>query len=270
MEEQDPDQPFVSPRRQRWRREMYTLVIVSLLGAVVAGFLLASSIWEWKRKVAPPSAPAAASVGMTADQACGLQKTFDAIKQDLFDRAAEKHGGDGPAFQRVANFSLLQVQDPFVRQFDQQSQRIDCSGTAVLELPPQITAASGVGTLTAPIDYFIQPGANGGPAVLSLGNVDVITVPLSTIALTSATMTMPSPPPTSNAQAANQAGAEQDLNSEMNAGNASGPPAVENEIEPLPSGEEPGSQLNHSEGEHTPPVSREEPDTPTQSDAPSS
>lgn len=179
IEPEPTQEPPLTPRRRR--KQITTLMIVALLGAVAAGLLLASTVWQWKWEKSPPSTPPQSMAAADPAKACTLQSAFDAIKAELFRRAAALRGRDQDAYTRIADFSLLRVDSPSVAGVDQQQQRVDCSGTATLELPPQITIASGGSMLTSPITYSVQLGPGGSGNVIAIGNADAIIDPLATI-----------------------------------------------------------------------------------------
>jgi hypothetical protein len=176
------EEPPAGPKELVRRKQLYTLMIVALLGAVAAGILLASSVWQWKWDTpgSPPPDSAAAQVDPTT--ACTLQSTADAIKAELFRRAAQARKGDVGAYKRIADFSLFRIDSPSATQENQQARTVDCSGTGDLELPPEITAAAGGNMIQGPIDFTVQLDSTGKAAGVRVGNADSIVGPLSTIA----------------------------------------------------------------------------------------
>jgi len=178
LEEEQPK----TPQERRRQRQIYILLIIAFLGAVAAGLLLASSVWTgWK---APEESSSAASVDAAAvnpEKTCATQATYDGIKKELFRRAGQTRGGDPGPLMRIADFSLLRVEGPYLRGFDDQTKRTACSGAAVLQLPPQVTTAEGMGTLSSNMDYDVQPAADGTGNVVTIGNADSIIVPLATL-----------------------------------------------------------------------------------------
>ena len=59
---------------------------------------------------------------------------------------------------------------------------VNCSGSLSLDLPPGVAAVGGRRTLTADIDYTVQPAADGSGDVVLLRNADAIIAPLATLA----------------------------------------------------------------------------------------
>jgi hypothetical protein len=111
-----------------------------------------------------------------------LQSTLDAIKTELFRRAAQSRGRDSDAYTRIASFSLLRIDAPSVVRQDDQRHVVDCTGNADLELPPQITLAAGGTMVSGPIDYSVQLDASGNPTGVVVGDAGFIVGPLATIA----------------------------------------------------------------------------------------
>ena len=175
------EEPPADPRERLRRKQVYALMIVALLGAVAAGVLLASSVWQWKwdTKASPEIQTAAGQADPT--KTCVLQSTVDAIKAELFRRAAQSRGRDLDAYTRIAGFSLLRIDAPSVLREDDKRRVVDCTGTADLELPPQITLAAEGTMLSGPIDYSVQLDASGNPVGVVVGDAGFIVDPLATI-----------------------------------------------------------------------------------------
>ncbi|MGI8706247.1 MAG: lysozyme inhibitor LprI family protein [Sphingomicrobium sp.] len=186
----EDEEVIVEERKQRswW-------LIVALVAAVAAGVLLASTVWEnrWSEN----------SVGneLIETQApdlqawCAAQATYDAIRRELFRRAAQVRGSDQQAYTRLADFALLRVSGPVARDVDGQLQSVTCSGTANLDLPPGVAASGGRRSLSGDLDYMVQPAADGTGNVVRLGNADSIVIPLATLSRRGAPQTAPLVPP---------------------------------------------------------------------------
>ena len=173
----------IESRRLKAGGQRRTWLIIAIVAAVAAGILLASSVWTgaWKsEEKAEPRAQIDERV-LAPEKQCALQSTYDSIKRALFARAARARGSDEAAFAKLSDFSLLRVESPVLRGVDEDLQRISCNGVAVLQLPPGVRVADGGSTLSAPLDYAVQPAADGTGNVVMLGNADAITTPLATI-----------------------------------------------------------------------------------------
>lgn len=186
----DADAPAGRPQGiNRW-------VIVALIAAVLAGILLASSVWTGGAKT-EGSGNAVAQKTPDLEKLCASQATYDAIRGELFRRAAQVRGSDEQGYKRLSDFALLRMNGPVARGIDDQLKSVSCTGTAVLSLPPNVEVAGGRRTLSGDVDYMIQPAADGTGNVVRLGNADSIVVPLATLARINAPQSAPlTPAPT--------------------------------------------------------------------------
>lgn len=175
------EEPPLGPRDRLRRKQIYALMVVALLGAVAAGVLLASSVWQWKWNTHGAQQTKMTVVQTDPTKRCVLQTAVDAIKSELFRRAAQTRGRDPNAYARIAGFSLLRIDAPSVVREDGQHHVVDCTGTANLELPPQISLAAGGTMISGPIDYSVQFDPSGNPTGVVVGDAGFITGPLATI-----------------------------------------------------------------------------------------
>ncbi len=167
------------------RRRVNLWMIAGLVAAVAVGLLLASTVWTGQNRNEVENAPVAQiTKQQPADMQkwCASQATYDAMKRELFRRAAEVRGSDEQTYARLADFALLRVSGPIVRGIDDQLHSVSCSGTAALSLPPGVEVSGGRRSLSGDVDYMIQPAADGTGNVVRLGNADSIVVPLATLA----------------------------------------------------------------------------------------
>lgn len=181
------------------RKRINPWLLVALVGAVLAGLLLASSVWDDRFKGDEnATGNEVAANGKTPDleQLCASQTTYDALRKELFRRAAQVRGSDDQAYTRLEDFSLLRMNSPVARGVDDQLRSVTCSGTAILELPPGVEVAGGRRSLSGDVEYIIQPAADGTGNVIRLGNADSIVVPLATLSRSHAPENAPLVPPT--------------------------------------------------------------------------
>ena len=192
-EREHPTSTTTNIRKDRERRTWW---IVAIVAAIIAGLLLASSVWSGAWKTEGEEKRADVDERLVApEKQCGLQSTYDSIKRELFRRAAQARGSDQAAFAKLGDFSLLRMESPILRGVDEDLSRISCNGTAVLQLPPGVRVADGGSTLSASLDYAVQPSADGNGNVVLLGNADAIVVPLATIQRSGAPQAEPLLPP---------------------------------------------------------------------------
>jgi hypothetical protein len=116
------------------------------------------------------------------EKRCASQQTYDLIKRELFRRAAELRGTDKAAFDRLASYSVVRMDAPMLKSHDEDVGTINCTGSLALDLPPGVAVVGGRRTLTADINYAIQPAADGSGDVLTLSSADGIIMPLATLA----------------------------------------------------------------------------------------
>jgi len=190
----DQEQPVREPSPQdpkRWNRWL----IVALIAAVGAGILLASSVWtnRWTGE-SEPGNEVAESRTPDLRQWCAAQSTYDLIRRELFRRAAQVRGSDQQAYGRLADYALLRVNGPVVREIDEDLQSVTCSGNAVLDLPPGVSVAGGRRSLSSDIDYAVQPAADGTGNVVRVGSADGIVVPLATLSRVPGAQVAPATP----------------------------------------------------------------------------
>lgn len=186
--------PPETPEQKARQRRLW--LIIAFVAAIAAGVLLASSVWTIGSKTEDKEERAEVDERMLVpEKQCALQSTYDGIKRALFARAARARGGDEAAFAKLSDFSLLRIQSPVLRGVDEDLNRINCNGVAVLQLPPGVRVSDGGSTLSSPLDYAVQPSADGTGNVVMLGNADAITTPLATIQRSGAAQGDPLVPP---------------------------------------------------------------------------
>lgn len=198
-------EPVVEPTTEE-RKRRYRWLIVALVAAVAAGVLLASTVWE-NRWSDEDNAVGNGLLGATAPDPqtwCAAQGTYDAIRRELFRRAAQVRGSDQQAYTRLSDFALLRVSGPVAQDVNGEVQSVTCSGTAYLDLPPGVAVAGGRRSLSGDLEYMVQPAADGTGNVVRLGNADSIVVPLATLARRGAPQSAPLVPPNLEDQAIEQ------------------------------------------------------------------
>ena len=190
--DEDPIDEEEAPER---RRRVW--LIVGMVAAVLAGLLLASSVWvdRWTGSDQVPANAIAEAAAPDPEAWCAAQSTYDAIRSELFRRAAQVRGSDEQAYTRLADFALLRMSGPVVRGIDDELESVTCSATAFVDLPPGVRTSTGQRSLSGDLEYMVQPAADGTGNVVRLGNADSIVVPLATLSRTAAPATAPLVPP---------------------------------------------------------------------------
>lgn len=115
---------------------------------------------------------------------CSSQRTYDLIKRELFRQAARLRGSDQAAFDRVSAHAAVRMERPVLRSEDDALNAVGCSGLLVLDLPPGVAVVGGRRSLSAEINYLVQPAVDGSGDVVMLDGADPIIIPLATLART--------------------------------------------------------------------------------------
>lgn len=115
---------------------------------------------------------------------CGTQRTYDLVKRELFRRAGQERGSDQAAFDRLSAYATVRVEAPVLKRQDEELGTQVCSGRVSIDLPPGVAVVGGRRTLTADVDYALQPAADRSGDVVTLSGAEPIIVPLATLART--------------------------------------------------------------------------------------
>jgi hypothetical protein len=113
---------------------------------------------------------------------CASSSTYNLIKRELFRRAAQLRGSDQAAYDKLAAYAVVRMENPVMESQDASSGAVNCSGSLSLDLPPGVAIVGGRRTLSSEIDYSLGPAADGSGTVVLLRNADAIVTPLATLA----------------------------------------------------------------------------------------
>ena len=116
------------------------------------------------------------------EKRCASKATYDLIKRELFRRAAQVRGSDQSAFDQLSAHAVVRMENPVMESEDESTGAVNCSGSLSIDLPPGVAVVGGRRSLTADVDYSVQPAADGSGAVILLRNADAIVTPLATLA----------------------------------------------------------------------------------------
>lgn len=127
--------------------------------------------------------PQLTSTGAAAspEKRCASQATYDLIKRDLFRRAAQMRGSDQAAYDKLAAYASIRMENPVLETENEETGAVSCSGSLSLDLPPGVAVVGGRRTLTADVDYTVQPAADGSGPVVLLQKAEPIVTPLATL-----------------------------------------------------------------------------------------
>ena len=126
------------------------------------------------------------------EKRCASQRTYDRIKSEIFRQAAQVRKSDSGAFDKLASYASVRVESPLLRAHDAELGTVRCTGRLSIDLPPGVAVVGGRRSLSADVDYVLQPAADGSGDVVMLEGADPIIVPLATLARTGETA--PTPP----------------------------------------------------------------------------
>jgi hypothetical protein len=136
-----------------------------------------------------------------AEKRCASQATYELIKRELFRRAAQLRGSDQAAYDKLAAYGVVRMENPVLESETKDSGAVNCSGSLSLDLPPGVAAVGGRRSLMSDVDYTVQPAADGSGMVILLRNADAIIAPLATLARVGQPARQPIAPGDSNAVA---------------------------------------------------------------------
>ena len=135
--------------------------------------------------VTAASAPGSGQSANDPARRCASQRTYDLVGRELFRQAAARRGSDAATFERLATYAAVRVSAPLVRRQDEGLDTTVCSGTVTIDLPPGVQVTGGRRSLSATVDYALQPAADGTGDVVTLSGAESIVVLLATLTRTS-------------------------------------------------------------------------------------
>jgi len=176
--------PETGPRdaapTRRWSPAVLALIGAGLLILLLIG--LAAWRGSGDQDRLGDNQNASATRAEDPEKRCASQRTYDLIKRDLFRRAAALRGSDQAAFDKLSAYSVVRMEAPVLKSDDEDVGSVSCTGALTLDLPPGVAVVGGRRSLTADVDYSLQPAADGSGDVLTLSSADSIVTPLATLA----------------------------------------------------------------------------------------
>ena len=160
-----------------------TVIAAAVLGLLIIGIVAAILIGNRSSDDDRlTDSDTAAASQQDPEQRCSGTQTYDRIKRELFDRAADLRGSDKAALQKVASYSALRMEAPVLREENEKIGSVSCTATAYLDLPPGLAVVGGRRSLNGELGYTVQPAADGSGDVVTLTSADSIVTPLATLA----------------------------------------------------------------------------------------
>jgi hypothetical protein len=103
------------------------------------------------------------------EQLCGAELTYSTIKDIVFDKAVEAYGETPGPLNSLRKAVRLRMEVPAMTKIDREIRRVDCSGRAVIDLPPGVQEQfGGKRSISAEVEYSVQPAADGSGSVVSV------------------------------------------------------------------------------------------------------
>lgn len=157
-----------------------TPVIFALLGGVA---ILLGLLWYFSTDRNPDQDklinPQIHGEQSKPSELCTASDVYLIIKRQLFARAAQAKGTDQAAFDKLAGAAVLRMDNAVMESDEAATSAVSCSGSLSLDLPPGVTVFGGRRTLTADVDYSVQPGQGG--LVVEVRNAETIVTALATL-----------------------------------------------------------------------------------------
>ena len=125
-------------------------------------------------------------------RACASQHIYDAIKTELFSRAAAIRGEDREAYAQIAQSAFARMENATAEGEPESSGIVNCTGSLSLILPPGLEASGGRRQLMADVDFSVDINKN---RAVSLRNADALVNSLASLARIDAEPNQPLLPP---------------------------------------------------------------------------
>ena len=171
----------------------------------LAALLLLAGCGGGKDEPAQAHDNGAGTRSAAADPACASQQTYDRLKELAFDEAARIRGDGAPQLDAIADAALVRMEDPVVRERDEELGVTTCSGRFILELPPgSEDAFNGERRLTAEVEYAAQTAADGSGLVYQMQGAEPLIYRLATVGGLARPQARPVPVPAPSAPVADR------------------------------------------------------------------
>jgi hypothetical protein len=139
------------------------VAITAVLALLLIAFVFFPSGRSDKRASAPHCVDAAA---------------LEAVKRELFRRAAAVRGGNDPGFAQAAQASSVRAASRMTRRPGNGS--ASCTGTIAIDLPPGVAIVGGRRNVSGTLSYELR-SINGGVRLTELDKADALVVPLAAL-----------------------------------------------------------------------------------------
>lgn len=168
--------------RAAWDRRTLTIAAIVVLALIAIGILVYGLMADRANQDRLSDTPTGEAQPTNLERQCGAQSVHDAIKRELFRRAAQVRGSDQAAFETVAGHASARMEAAMMTSEDDDQGTIRCNGLLWIDLPPTVVAAGGRRTLSGDVDYVIESSSDGAGDLVSLGGGDAIVTALARLA----------------------------------------------------------------------------------------
>lgn len=207
----------VDPPERKANRTIIALILGLILLVVIIAYFATSKtdnqdrLTNSKVATAPEASP---------EKLCASNAVYEILKRELFRRAAQLRGSDQAAYDRLANYASVRMENPVEESEDSKSGTINCSGSLFLDLPPGVAVAGGRRNLMSEVDYSVSAQGSGSGMLAGLRNADAIVTPLATLVRSGPAATEPARETPGNES-------EAELNSAVPEATGAAPPSAE-------------------------------------------
>ncbi len=177
--------------RAAWDRRTLTIAAIVVLALIAAGLLIYGLSADRTNQDRLSDSAMGEAQPTNLERQCGSQKVHDAIKRELFRRAAQARGRDQEALEQIAGQASARMEAAMMTSEDDDRGTISCSGLLWVDIPPAYIAPGGRRTLSGDVDYTIETSSEGAGDLVSLGGGDAIITALSRLARVRAVQEQP-------------------------------------------------------------------------------
>ena len=168
--------------RAAWDRRTLTIAAIVVLALIAAGLLIYGLSADRSNQDRLSDTVMGEAQPTNLERQCGSQKIHDAIKRELFRRAAQVRGRDQEALDQIAGQASARMEAAMLTSQDDERGTIGCSGLLWIDIPPAYIAPGGRRTLSSDVDYTLETTSEGAGDLVSLGSADSIVSSLSKLA----------------------------------------------------------------------------------------
>lgn len=175
-------EPSKQERRETWDRRTLTIAAIVVLVVIAAAILIYGLTADRTNQDRLSDMPTGEAQPTNLERQCGARSVHEAIKRELFRRAAEARGSDQDALRSIGEQASARMEAAMLTAQSRDAGTISCSGLLWIDIPPNFIAPGGRRTLSSDVDYTIETSAEGAGDLVSLGGADTIVTALARLA----------------------------------------------------------------------------------------